>query len=993
MGRGEGASVAEPTPADEQQNEVTVVDDEKLEVRRKAIRGLFVSQRGRRRFHGECSRKALAKFHVPDSAFEPSNGGYSGWPTFAYCGWGSQAVPPAQKQELVDEFRKRHPMVRPNENAVPRLHECSSSCCGPDVSQCPLAGQLEMVFTKSVPKGTLIPWCCNISHASEHIEAEGCSRSGVYDVKIPGGWLMMPDLDTAAPYANDPFGSDRSAKNKRLKSNMQNLKFHLCKDPHGRLFLFYQLMRDVVCGEVGWVDYGDVYWTSWRENSNALSRQSRKARALFDGKRTIDLSTTDTEDAVDGDEALPRQNRRDFFRDKWYGIGKPILARWGDKWEPATVASIDVALVDDAAESGSESSMRPHAFTIRWAEDQSRTVEWPPDHVKRYPVPESDLATILESFPRGSELHDSGEAVLCDICDGEILSDVPRYQSLENNWDCCEVCYDKRVHKQSWRSLVSQALKSSDIIKVATKFKLNVREERRLRKNLEKKQSDLSKEMFSPSSAGKAEVMSRLASDVADAQERYACAQKATSRFVDSLIKNAREEIVPYEALWDDEDDDAKFSAPKQCAGLSSFGNDPKKIISEFDAAKAGPKVPPTAAALLKAWILRPENFSNPIPTNAQKTRLSQEAGITLQQLNIWLDYAQKLQRDWRQLRALASWLGLATDVVAFPAREAPLASRKRPKVMREMGSKRQTCHTETPASKRGRVSSCVQAGISPHKSSPKKRSPSRSPGPRASKGDSSSGNLPRKVVKDIPREGVKMLKRWMLSDEHFHHPYPNNEEKMQLVNATGITLKQLNNWFTNARRRLWRPLFEKRERECAASAGCKRPKITAGAKRKREMGSSKLKLKKLSKSKLSAKSTILVPELEIAGQKASLQASENSETQLATVVEEIVESIDHNGSDIDDTGPQTNEAVVTASNAACVTDKVEAPADAPPRLPVDPRIAAIRAQQQQILMRMNPQQRAMFQQQVKQMQTMYAQQQTALHAVLAGGQPVVAPP
>ena len=44
------------------------------------------------------------------------------------------------------------------------------------------------------------------------------------------------------------------------------------------------------------------------------------------------------------------------------------------------------------------------------------------------------------------------------------------------------------------------------------------------------------------------------------------------------------------------------------------------------------------------------------------------------------------------------------------------------------------------------------------------------------------------------------MLKGWMLSNEHFHYPYPKDEEKQQLVNATGITLKQLNNWFSNAR-------------------------------------------------------------------------------------------------------------------------------------------------------------------------------------------------
>ena len=48
----------------------------------------------------------------------------------------------------------------------------------------------------------------------------------------------------------------------------------------------------------------------------------------------------------------------------------------------------------------------------------------------------------------------------------------------------------------------------------------------------------------------------------------------------------------------------------------------------------------------------------------------------------------------------------------------------------------------------------------------------------------------------------TKILKRWLLSPEHYDFPYPNEEEKGRLAEVTGISLKQLNTWFTNSRKR-----------------------------------------------------------------------------------------------------------------------------------------------------------------------------------------------
>jgi len=44
------------------------------------------------------------------------------------------------------------------------------------------------------------------------------------------------------------------------------------------------------------------------------------------------------------------------------------------------------------------------------------------------------------------------------------------------------------------------------------------------------------------------------------------------------------------------------------------------------------------------------------------------------------------------------------------------------------------------------------------------------------------------------------LLTHWLLS--HANHPYPTEEEKHELCRQTQLSLNQLNNWFTNARRR-----------------------------------------------------------------------------------------------------------------------------------------------------------------------------------------------
>ena len=53
---------------------------------------------------------------------------------------------------------------------------------------------------------------------------------------------------------------------------------------------------------------------------------------------------------------------------------------------------------------------------------------------------------------------------------------------------------------------------------------------------------------------------------------------------------------------------------------------------------------------------------------------------------------------------------------------------------------------------------------------------------------------------KTWPANATLVLKNWLT--DHFNNPYPNYEEKVKLVEETGLTINQVHNWFTNARSR-----------------------------------------------------------------------------------------------------------------------------------------------------------------------------------------------
>lgn len=53
----------------------------------------------------------------------------------------------------------------------------------------------------------------------------------------------------------------------------------------------------------------------------------------------------------------------------------------------------------------------------------------------------------------------------------------------------------------------------------------------------------------------------------------------------------------------------------------------------------------------------------------------------------------------------------------------------------------------------------------------------------------------------NLPKVATGILLKWLR--EHVNHPYPNETEKFELSDVTGLSVLQINNWFINARRRV----------------------------------------------------------------------------------------------------------------------------------------------------------------------------------------------
>lgn len=68
--------------------------------------------------------------------------------------------------------------------------------------------------------------------------------------------------------------------------------------------------------------------------------------------------------------------------------------------------------------------------------------------------------------------------------------------------------------------------------------------------------------------------------------------------------------------------------------------------------------------------------------------------------------------------------------------------------------------------------------------------------GSRGTGSGSTSGGIPQPVT--------DYLKNWLLSPEHINNPFPTEEEKEQMQAATGLKKKQIQQWFSNNRKRFF---------------------------------------------------------------------------------------------------------------------------------------------------------------------------------------------
>eukprot|EP00179_Madagascaria_erythrocladioides_P008073 CAMPEP_0198324206 /NCGR_PEP_ID=MMETSP1450-20131203/12280_1 /TAXON_ID=753684 ORGANISM="Madagascaria erythrocladiodes, Strain CCMP3234" /NCGR_SAMPLE_ID=MMETSP1450 /ASSEMBLY_ACC=CAM_ASM_001115 /LENGTH=337 /DNA_ID=CAMNT_0044027987 /DNA_START=173 /DNA_END=1186 /DNA_ORIENTATION=+ len=67
------------------------------------------------------------------------------------------------------------------------------------------------------------------------------------------------------------------------------------------------------------------------------------------------------------------------------------------------------------------------------------------------------------------------------------------------------------------------------------------------------------------------------------------------------------------------------------------------------------------------------------------------------------------------------------------------------------------------------------------------------------------ASNKPRR--NSLSTRANNTLRLWLFTN--FLNPYPTEEEKATLCEQTGLTMTQINNWFINARVRLWKPTID----------------------------------------------------------------------------------------------------------------------------------------------------------------------------------------
>lgn len=94
---------------------------------------------------------------------------------------------------------------------------------------------------------------------------------------------------------------------------------------------------------------------------------------------------------------------------------------------------------------------------------------------------------------------------------------------------------------------------------------------------------------------------------------------------------------------------------------------------------------------------------------------------------------------------------------------------------------------------------------------------------PIHSKPSASNSSLRRRRG-NLPKNVTAFLRNWLV--QHKKHPYPTEDEKIELARRTSLTVNQISNWFINARRRILQPIL-RNEQMHAASAVAKKEHVS----------------------------------------------------------------------------------------------------------------------------------------------------------------------
>ena len=76
------------------------------------------------------------------------------------------------------------------------------------------------------------------------------------------------------------------------------------------------------------------------------------------------------------------------------------------------------------------------------------------------------------------------------------------------------------------------------------------------------------------------------------------------------------------------------------------------------------------------------------------------------------------------------------------------------------------------------------------------------------------SGRPIRRRRSKLPHRSQALLRDWLQA--HVHHPYPSVGERRQLAEQARLSPQQVQNWFTNTRKRWWAPWQQQQQRGSA---------------------------------------------------------------------------------------------------------------------------------------------------------------------------------